>query len=325
MGTATGTGTAASRALTIAARAGAGVLAAGAAAAAWGVLVERGLFAVRRVRFPVLDPGSRPIRVLHLSDLHLAPWQLRKMRWVRSLAELKPDLVVDTGDNFGHPAALFGLQFVFDAFRGVPGAYVHGSNDYFAPIMKNPLAYLGEAKRVPKMKPGLDTAGLESFLSGELGWANLNNSAGRAVVRGTTIDLVGVNDPHRHFDRIEHAAQALELLRGSGQEPEGPRLTIGVAHAPYRRTLDQLLELGADVLFAGHTHGGQVRVPGGAAIVTNCDIPRWQASGPSLWTQGHRAAPLNVSAGIGTSIFAPVRFGVRPEATLVTLSPRSES
>jgi len=98
-------------------------------------------------------------------------------------------------------------------------------------------------------------------------------------------------------------------------------LTIGVTHAPYQRVLNSFVTNGADVILAGHTHGGQVRIPGVPALVTNCDIPRDQASGLSLWNHARSTAILNVSAGIGTSIYAPVRFACRPEAVIVTLVP----
>jgi predicted MPP superfamily phosphohydrolase len=93
-----------------------------------------------------------------------------------------------------------------------------------------------------------------------------------------------------------------------------------VAHAPYQRVLNTFVTYGARMIFAGHTHGGQVCVPGFGALVTNCDIPRAQVKGLSLWNHAPRAAYVNVSAGLGTSIYAPVRFACRPEASLVTLT-----
>src|SRR5690606_15753582 len=98
-------------------------------------------------------------------------------------------------------------------------------------------------------------------------------------------------------------------------------LRLGVTHAPYRRVLDAFTTQGADLVLAGHTHGGQVRVPGLPALVTNCDIPRRQAQGVSQWHGARRSAWLNVSAGLGTSIYAPVRFACPPEAVVLTLVP----
>jgi predicted MPP superfamily phosphohydrolase len=67
---------------------------------------------------------------------------------------------------------------------------------------------------------------------------------------------------------------------------------------------------------AGHTHGGQLCLPFYGALVTNCDLDRSRVKGVSRW--GAQTA-LHVSAGIGTSPFAPFRFCCRPEATLLTL------
>jgi predicted MPP superfamily phosphohydrolase len=79
---------------------------------------------------------------------------------------------------------------------------------------------------------------------------------------------------------------------------------------------------GFDLVLAGHTHGGQLCVPLRGALVTNCDLPRRQAKGLSSWSAGGRTAALHVSAGLGTSPYAPVRFACAPEATLLTLVER---
>jgi predicted MPP superfamily phosphohydrolase len=82
------------------------LLGVGAAIFAWAALIERNLFTVKYDSVAILPKGAKPIRVLHSSDIHLAPWQKRKQRWVSKLAELKIDLVVDTGDNLGHRDAI---------------------------------------------------------------------------------------------------------------------------------------------------------------------------------------------------------------------------
>jgi predicted MPP superfamily phosphohydrolase len=115
----------------------------GLGALAWGTLVERNRFTVRHEVLSVLEPGSRPLTVLHLSDLHLAPWQTEKQEWVRGLAVYEPDLVINTGDNIGHVDAHGALEHTLEPFRGVPGVFVNGSNDYYGPTPKNPFAYFG--------------------------------------------------------------------------------------------------------------------------------------------------------------------------------------
>ena len=298
------------------------VAAAGAAAFAWGSLVERNRFTVRYETVPVLDPGARPLTVLHLSDLHMAPWQTGKQEWVRSLGLVEPDLIVNTGDNLGHVDGIEGVKAALDVFAGIPGVFVHGSNDYFGPSFKNPLAYFGAPSRHREAAERLDTPGLERVFEQRFGWANLNNDVKAMTVGGSNLEFFGTNDAHRNWDKLDALPGAIDAMReeASWQESRDRPVSIGVTHAPYQRVLNSFVTNGADVIFAGHTHGGQVRVPGLPALVTNCDIPRDQAQGLSVWHHARRAAYLNVSAGIGTSIYAPVRFACPPEAVLVTLT-----
>ena len=102
------------------ARAASVVGAGGAVGLAYASLVERNAYALRRVTVPVLPAGHRPLRVVHVSDLHLMPGQRRKAAWVAALADLRPDLVVNTGDNISHPDAIPVALEAFSAFEGVP-------------------------------------------------------------------------------------------------------------------------------------------------------------------------------------------------------------
>ncbi|WP_104082520.1 metallophosphoesterase [Cryobacterium sp. Y11] len=304
----------------------------GVAAFAWGALVERKRFTLREVNVPVLAQGSTPIRVLHLSDLHMAPWQTDKQEWVRSLAALKPDLVVDTGDNLGHADGVTGIEYALAPFAGIPGVFVNGSNDYVGPQLKNPFTYFGGPSiRRTVRREELDTDALRRVFA-DLGWTDINNAAEALDLQDTHVEFFGVDDPHIGRDRLDLITRAIDDLRSNdplGDDvwpdpeqaaPERSTLTIGVAHAPYQRVLNSFVNHGAQLILAGHTHGGQVCVPGFGALVTNCDIPRRQVKGLSTWNHGLRTAFLNVSAGLGTSIYAPVRFACPPEATLLTLT-----
>ena len=310
----------------------AAVGAAGLAAFAWGALVERTRFTLREVSVPVLAPGSAPIRVLHLSDLHMAPWQKNKQEWVRSLAALEPDLVVDTGDNLGHEDGVSGIEYALAPFRGIPGVFVNGSNDYVGPQLKNPFTYFGgPSSRRAVRREELDTDALRRVFAA-LGWTDINNAAESLDLKDTHVEFFGVDDPHIGRDRLDLITRAIDDLRANDPlgddvwpDPEEAAarrstLTVGVAHAPYQRVLNSFVNHGAQLILAGHTHGGQVCVPGFGALVTNCDIPRRQVKGLSTWNHGLRTAFLNVSAGLGTSIYAPVRFACPPEATLLTLT-----
>lgn len=296
----------------------AGALSAG-GAVVWGVGIERYLFTARRHELRVLPPGSASVTVLHLSDAHMAPWQHRKQRWIADLAEdTQPDLVINTGDNLGHTRGLDGIRSAFAPLRGVPGFFVHGSNDVFEPSGRNPLRYFTGPSGHAKAAEKLDTPAMDAYFAEELGWSDLDNAAATVRVGALRVDGVGVDDAHRDWDDLDALPAALTAL-GTRDDAH---LTVGVTHAPYRRVLDRFVDLGADVIFGGHTHGGQVRVPfSSRALVANCDIPLDQARGLSTW--GTDAVPLNVSAGLGHSIYAPIRFGCRPEASVLVLRARA--
>jgi predicted MPP superfamily phosphohydrolase len=294
-------------------------------------VTERRAYTLRRFTLPVLPPGSTPVTLLHLSDLHLVPRQKHRIDWVRSLAELDPDLVISTGDNLAASDAVPAVLEAHGELLARPGAFVLGSNDYFSPRAKNPARYLlrngGRSRRYgPDLPFGELVAGFE-----EAGWLNLANRRGSLEVRGMRFDLVGVDDPHLDRDRYELVA---------GPADPSAALTIGVAHAPYRRVIDSMAADGAGLLLTGHTHGGQLRLPWYGALVTNCDLPRRYARGLFRWPPAARgraavmaagAEPgetpertwLHVTAGIGTSPYAPIRFACRPEASLLTLVPRT--
>jgi predicted MPP superfamily phosphohydrolase len=283
------------------------VLGIGALILAWAGLVERNLFTVKYDSVAVLPKGAAPIRVLHISDIHMAPWQKRKQRWVAKLAELKIDLVIDTGDNLGHVDAVKPTLEALAPLIELPGVFVNGSNDYHAPGFRNPFNYLLKPS-TPKPGKALDTAQLLNGL--EKGWLNLNNRNGELNVKGTRIGFVGLDDPHDQLAEYD-----------SISAPRGTDVLIGVAHAPYLRVIEELGECA--IIFAGHTHGGQVCLPGGHAIVTNCDLPAKNARGLSSWSTAKGETFLNVCAGLGTSIFAPVRLFCRPEVRLLTLLPKN--
>lgn len=308
----------------VAAAAAATLAAVGAGVAAYAVVVERNNFRVRHEFLPLLAPGARPLTILHFSDLHMAPWQRGKQDWIRSLIALEPDLIVNTGDNMGHRDGLAGVKRAFEPFASIPGVYVNGSNDYYGPVAKNPLRYLMGPSGSRQRAQDLDVNAMQAYFENELGWLSLNNSARAITVNGSNLEFFGTNDAHRGWDRLDHLPGAIDQMRENvgwqDDQTSAEVTTIGVTHAPYRRVLNSFITHGADLIFAGHTHGGQVCMPGVGALVTNCDLPREQASGLSMWHHARGAAYLNVSAGIGTSIYAPVRFACRPEAALVTLT-----
>ena len=284
----------------------------GAVALGYGVGIERNAWTLRRAEVPVLSSGTAPMRLLHLSDLHMLPRQHGKQRWLRNLGRLVPDLVVLTGDVLSSVDA---GPSVFDALEPLldrPGMFVPGNNDYFEPTLKNPLRYFTGREDEPDGTP-LDWAAFAKELAGT-GWLDLTQRRMSLEIDGRRIDVRGVDDPHLERDRIDEV---------DGPADPSAGLRLGLAHTPEPRVLDAFTADGVDLLLAGHTHGGQVRLPGVGAVVTNCGIDRPRARGLARYGARGKSAWLHVSAGIGTGPYSPIRFGCRPEATLLTLTPRT--
>ncbi|MFJ8794917.1 metallophosphoesterase [Streptomyces sp. NPDC102462] len=298
-----------------------GVMAVGAAGLAYAAGFEARFFRLRRITVPVLPPGMRPLRVLQVSDIHMVSGQRKKQRWLRSLAGLRPDFVINTGDNLSDPE---GVPEVLDALGPLmefPGAYVFGSNDYYGPRPRNPTRYLLEkasgrhglngnppvvgAIHNPweDLRDGFDAAG----------WLNLTNTRGVLKIEGVSVEMTGLDDPHIKRDRYERVA---------GGPSNGADFSMGVVHAPYLRVLDAYAADGYPLILAGHTHGGQLCIPFYGALVTNCDLDADRVKGLSTHTAQDRTSYLHVSAGCGTNRYTPVRFACPPEATLLTLVGR---
>ena len=278
---------------------------------AYGTFIEKNHFHLRHVRVPVLPTGHSPVRVLHLSDLHLTGSQKKKMGWVRGLAGLKPDFIVNTGDNLSCAEALGALKHTLEVFAGVPGVFVLGSNDYYGPRPINPLQYLFP-RHTSREGETLPTKALIALLT-SLGWDNAEHNQLVYDINGSMIEVRGAGDVHMEAD---------DYPRTLGESSAD--LLIGVTHAPYCTILNEMVADGAGLILAGHTHGGQVCLPGGRALTTNCDLPPTQAKGLSTYRYGTRQAYLHVSAGLGTSPYAPYRFACPPEATLLSLEPHPE-
>ena len=265
-------------------------------------------YQLRESSVPVLPQGHRPIRVLHFSDLHLTPARTREIADIKSWAALKPDLVISTGDFLAHPEVVPHVLDALDELLDLPGLFVFGSNDYYAPRFKNPLNYLKKDHGKRVLGPDLPTETLRWGLR-DRGWLDLNTSRAALTINDTRIEARGTDDAHLERDNYS-------LVAG---QPEECDLAIGVTHAPYLRVIDAMSKDQLDLIFAGHTHGGQVRLPlpgGSKALTTNCDLPNWRARGVSK-VEGEPW--LNVSAGMGTSPFARIRVASPPEVSLLTL------
>ena len=281
-----------------------------AAAAVW-PFVEPLLPALRRVRVPVLPAGSAPMTVLHLSDLHLLPRHGRRAAWVRRLGRLRADLVVSTGDHVSSSQSVPLLVQTLGALTadGTPGVLVPGNNDSFTPVRPRLTSYLSDGPP-RRRRPDLDWADTSRRLE-QVGWTDLTHRRTVLQVAGRSVALTGTDDAHLRRARYDRVAGAVDGL------------ALGVTHTPQRALLRAFADDGHALVLAGHTHGGQLRLPLLGPAVTNCDLERARARGLSPLVPGRQGSWLHVSAGLGTSPYLPVRVCCRPEATLLTLVERS--
>ena len=203
----------------------------GAAVTAYAVWEARA-YTLRSVELPLLPAGARPLRVLHLSDLHLTPGQSRKREWLRSLADLEPDLVINTGDSLAHVDALPPLLDALGPLLDVPGAFVLGSNDYFAPILRNPFWYLlpDDGTRVVHTTklPWQDLVAAFSTA----GWLDLTNRRTTSTVGDLTVAWAGVDDPHLTYDDLGAVSRAGRRRRRPA--PRGRTRAVPTGARPVR-------------------------------------------------------------------------------------------
>lgn len=280
---------------------------AGLAAFGYGALVERHAYRIRHVVLPVLRRPGR-LRVLLFADLHLMPGQERRLAFVRrAVEETEPDVLVSGGDQLEAPQLVdevVGLHA--DVLGGRLGLAVLGAHDFWGPARRNPLRYLFEpadrAYGVPQ-----DTRAYVDGLAAA-GWQVVDN---RRIVADTpvgAVDVTGLGDPHIGYDQPSAV---------SWEPPEDDvAVRLGIVHAPYRDALARFDRAGFDAVLSGHTHGGQVCVPGWGALVTNTDLPTELARGTFI---AGADLPVHVSAGLGHSQYAPFRFACPPELSVIDL------
>ena len=256
--------------------------AAGAAALGYAVVVERNWFVLRRFEIPVLPPGTGPLRVLHISDAHLTPDRKRLMSWIRSLDDLDPHLVVNTGDSIAHQRS---VELFLDSLGPLldrPGAFVLGSNDLYAPQLGNPAMYLRgpSSRKLKKTTPDLPWEKLCDGMAAA-GWLDLNNKRGQLTTGGLDIALAGVHDSHIKRDRYDEVA---------GRADPGADLRLGIMHSPEPRVLDRFAHDGYD-LAAGRAHPRRPAVP---AVVRDAgdQLRAGAAAGPRTAPASRRRAGL---------------------------------
>ena len=277
-------------------------------------LVSARQFGVRYETLPLLPSGHAPLRILHIGDMHLVAGDQAKINFVRGLAATRPDLVINIGDNPGGVNAVDDVVDALEPLLELPGVFVPGSNDFFGPHRANPLRYLrapSSTDGTEKHQEKIDSRAMFEAFTAHGTWHQLGNRSTTVQLRdGRKIRVAGTHDAHMQADNWP----------GFGTYEEShSALKVAVTHAPYRRVLDAAVADGADIVFAGHTHGGQVALPAYGALVANCDLPTGLASGLLTWRSAGRSALVNITAGIGASPAVPLRTFCPPEAVVIDL------
>lgn len=228
---------------------------------------------------PDVPPNFDGFTILQISDLHVEMNGGVISRLAEILAEIKYDLCALTGDYRG---LTFGPYQ--DAVAGVARLSKHLSPPVYG--------VLGNHDTI-KMVPGLEAIGIRMLL----------NECATIERGGQRIHIVGVDDAHYYrVDNIEKAILEISHDEFSVLLSHTPEIYRHAAHA------------GFNLLLAGHTHGGQICLPGGIPMQLNAVLPRHMGSGP--WQ--YQSMTGYTSAGVGCSI-VPVRFNCPPEITLHTL------
>ena len=250
--------------------------------------------------------GAPGLTVLHISDTHLRYGDRMLPRFLERVPEmlgLIPDIVAVTGDLIEDDEAIENLVGALARIEARIGRFfVYGSHDYFIATQRSYLKYF--TGRPPSKAPRRrDEKPMTEALEAK-GWVNVMNRTEVVTTDTGRIRISGVADPYLGWHRTDH------IERGRDDD-----LAIALVHTP--DVVSEWALNAFDLALAGHTHGGQVRIPGVGALVTNCSLPAALASGLArvgkTW--------LHVSPGLGTGRFAPIRFNCRPEATLLHLVP----
>jgi uncharacterized protein len=254
----------------------------------------------------VVGPRVPPLDILHISDTHVGEESRSRLQWLAELPDRlgrTPDLVLATGDLIQGDSGIDPLVEVLASLEARLGRlFVFGSHDYYRASFPSYAKYWTGQKNVGA--PHADSDRLRDSLQ-DKGWVQLHNRTEFVDTASGRVRLAGVDDPYLGRHRTAHLERSDEDV-----------CAIGLMHSP--ELVSEFTLAGFDLILAGHTHAGQVRVPFVGAVVTNCSLPAPLAGGP------HRIgdAWLHVSPGLGNGRFSPIRFNCRPEATLLRLRPR---
>ncbi|MCL6519845.1 MAG: metallophosphoesterase [Armatimonadetes bacterium] len=274
-----------------------GFLALGIITYAWAVEPVLIKITRREIEIPALPSALAGVKICHLSDLHVAGYGRIERALRKVLMQIEADICVITGDIVATRGGIPVLAKVLEGFSPKHGIF----------------GVLGNGEHDPTM-PGVETA---KDLR-KLGIQVLVNESASISINGSEVQIVGVDDPFLGLDDVKEAFAGL----GKGS------LRILLAHSP--DVLKSLGEHSVDIIFAGHTHGGQIRVPFFGVVWTHCRYNLRIASGYF----GPEAISLKVGRNLQTRIYVSrgisgsgirARFLCRPEVAILTLKPEAST
>ncbi|MFD1928213.1 metallophosphoesterase [Sporosarcina siberiensis] len=239
-----------------------------------------------------LPVGFDQFKIVHLSDLHSKEFGENQQPLIRKVNGLHPDIIVFTGDlidsnRVGDDASLILME---ELTAIAPVYYVSGNHEWWSGAFSS----------------------LEQSLN-DLGVQVLRNEHDTIAIGNDKISISGIDDPAHDgsgWSDVEIVEGDIGMLK---EELEEHTFSILLTHRPELLTL--YAESGFDMVFAGHAHGGQVRLPfiGGLVAPNQGFLPNYTAGKHEL---GHTV--MIVSRGLGNSII-PLRLFNRPEIVAVTL------
>lgn len=233
-------------------------------------------------------------RIAQVSDLHNAEFGEGNEKLIELLSQTNPDMIVITGDliDSRHTDIEIALEFARQAIKLAPVYYVSGNHE-------------ARVHEYEDLKMGLAEAGV----------IVLEDQKVQITREGESITLMGIDDPSFQEDYLFGDAVSVTSSALSELQNESDRYTVLLAHRP--ELFETYVDAGVDLVFSGHAHGGQFRLPfvGGLVAPNQGFFPEYDVG---LFSEG--STTMIVSRGVGNSII-PIRFNNRPEIVVAELKP----
>ena len=234
-------------------------------------------------------------RIVQISDLHNAQFGQENEKLLEQLTQADPDVIFLTGDlvDSRRTDMEIALQFAARAVQIAPVYYVPGNHE-------------SRIKEYDLLKSGLEVAGVTV----------LENQKVQLTREGTQITLMGIQDPSFQTDYLLDDSGTVVAKAIADLQTETDGYTVLLSHRP--ELFETYVTAGVDLVFSGHAHGGQFRIPfiGGLVAPNQGFFPQYDAG---QFSQGNTT--MIVSRGLGNSIL-PVRINNPPEIVVVDLSNR---